>query len=508
MNKSNRIFSLILGVVLSVSLMVPVCAIDQIGYRSGETILLSEADATPSTLKIYQNGIPVKKATEAKWVENGFHDKALSLSGAGDYLEFPDERMFRSSVTVASWLKWNGSCDGTKDGAFNQQIFTIYRDNANYVSVNLRAYKDEVRTREDGTTFRIDGVYLEYTLAGATGKHIEDFNYTTGGVTYAIPENQWVHFALTFDDAELTLYINGTKWFSKTIPSGMTDLAANGLRVGASLNNGPTLCGLVDDLVVFPETLPIEYIGALADGCRLDFTDVSEPTRYYPTAPQGAETSEGAEEPNQETEQSGLRIPTFAWYAIGVLALLFVILLIVVNKHSASEEKAAKNESVTEAQKKRLEVSTGGTNISKRPEAVQKPAPAPVKPETVQKPAPAPVKPEAVQKPAPAPVKSEAVQKPAPAPVKPEVVQKPAPAPVKPEVVQKPAPAPVKPEAMQKPVPVSAKMQTPSLKHGRAQVAPSDGGKNTVSIGRHAASAPQKMSRKEKKEMKKYHAKH
>ena len=345
MNLKKATACLLLVVLVFAMLSTSALAIDQRGYRAGEQILVTDPLSSPPKLKIYKNG-QVVDAKSADWIENGVHGQAIKLSGAGDYLEYEDDQLFKSTVTIAGWVNWMGSPDGSVDGAYNQQLFTVYRDDANYLSVNLHAYRDKAKIVEGGTVYRVDGVYLEYQLSGSTGKHVEDFDYTTGGIQYAIPVNQWTHFALIFDDAGVALYINGVQHFSKTIPSGVKDLNAGKLKIGAPLNFSPTLYGAIDDVAIFSERLPVDYLRALADGCSLDFSDVTEKTNYVPTRPSEAETS------SDSSEEDGLLggIPNFAFYLVGLILVVFVVLVIVVNKHEQKEQLSKESEDSTSSE--------------------------------------------------------------------------------------------------------------------------------------------------------------
>lgn len=320
-----------------------VCAAEySVGYRKGEVILAGEKD------KVAPNVIAVRNGTIATldaldWEDGGIHGQAVHLNGAGDYIEYQNHALCAGEITVAGWVNWLGSATDNPEGALNQQLFTVFRDAENYFTLNLHAYRDNIRQSEDGTVYRIDGVCLEYKIAGSAGKHVEAFNQTSGGVDYAIRQNEWTHLTMTISKRAIKLYINGVHWFEEPLEGACTTLSANGVRIGGTVGDTPyTLSGLVDDAVVFKGILSADDIAYLASGAGLDF---SKPTAKPTSSDTVSETSEpeASGDTFRDTDNSGaftdITIPMFTWYVLGGLLALMVVLTIALNKHEEKRRK-------------------------------------------------------------------------------------------------------------------------------------------------------------------------
>ncbi|MBR3289824.1 MAG: LamG domain-containing protein [Clostridia bacterium] len=285
--------------------------------RQGEIILIDEPETQAA-------GLTVPAGTLA-WVDGGVHGQAVRLNGQTDYLEYTGEAVSSRSLSGAAWINWQGSATDDRSGEVGQRLWTLYRDEENYFSVCLRGYRDNIKVTENGTVYRVDGVYLEYVLSGVMGRRIEEFNPTAQDMDYAIPQNTWTHMAFTLNDRTMRLYIGGRLWFEHELENAATLLDASCLRIGGPLGDGPTLNALIDDAALFTKGLDADGVRALAQGAALDFTGASETTAYRPTKPTDPE-------PESEEDENALRIPTFAWIVVGAAAVAFVIAVVAVNR--------------------------------------------------------------------------------------------------------------------------------------------------------------------------------
>ena len=337
---------LLFGCVLVLLLTMTVFAVaaPATGYKKGEVVLVSEKDVVAPHVIAVRNGT-VTTVDALDWEDGGIHGQAVRLNGAGDYIEYPNTKLCSGEITVAGWVNWMGSVTGNPQAALNQQLFTIYRDADNYFTLNLHGYRDNVRQTEDGTTYRIDGVCLEYKISGNAGKLVEAYNETTGGVDYAIRQNEWTHLAVTISKHAIKLYVNGRHWFEEPLEGANKTLAANGVRIGGTVGETPyTLAALVDDVAVFKGILSADDIGYLAQGASLDFKAPAPTVKPTATGAAGGETSQGETSGDnfKDTDNSGelsVTIPGFTWIVLGVTVVLMVVLTIALNKHEEKRNK-------------------------------------------------------------------------------------------------------------------------------------------------------------------------
>lgn len=360
-------------------------AINQTGYRNGEIILVTEPDSCSPSLKAYREGWEFTDMKKATWVD-GVHDKAMRLDGRTDYLEYEDPAIFGKPVTVVSWVNWRGAMEDAGTGDVNQCLFTIYADNSNYVSVNLHARVENYRSMENGTTYRIDGIYMEYRLSGSTGKHVEAFNETTGPVSYTIPQEMWTHFALVMDNKYLALYINGNKWFSKALPSGASDLKARKLRIGKDLTEeNPSLNASIDDAAIFQEGLSADYIYALSSGASLSFEGETKKTNYIPKEHIKTVTEKTGFWASLIKTHNGNKIPNFTWIILGAVAVVFIVCLVIANvKPMPDEDEEEETEENLEPLPSPIPDSVFKAAVNQEPKAVPRQvAPVTTMPKTV-----------------------------------------------------------------------------------------------------------------------------
>ena len=313
------------------------------GASQSKIVLVDEKDtAVPSLVAVRGGTITTPDALD--WEDGGVHGKAIHLNGAGDYLEYPNSAFCSGEISVVGFVNWFGGVTDNPQSELNQQLFTVFRDAENYFTLNLHGYRDNVMEGEDGTAYRIDGVTLEYKISGSSGKHVEAYNLTSGGVDYAIRKNEWTHLTITISRKAIKLYVNGVHWFEEPLKDASTLLSANGVRIGGTVGDTPyTLSALVDDVAVFRGILDKESIAYLASGAGLDFSPPKEKTAESDENGNGESSAQADGDTFQEENQSGLfadiSIPVFTWYVLGGLLVLFVILTIALNKHEANRKK-------------------------------------------------------------------------------------------------------------------------------------------------------------------------
>lgn len=344
LRRAGVVLLCVLSVLLTAA--VPVSAAITPGYQKGEVVIIGEKDKVAPRVIAVRNGT-ITTLDALDWEDGGIHGQAVHLNGAGDYIEYPNAALCGGEITVAGWVNWLGSATDNPKGELNQHLFTVYRDADNYFTLNLHAYRDNVRQSEDGTVYRVDGVCLEYKIAGSAGKLVQAYNMTSGGVDYAIRQKEWTHLTVTISKRAIKLYINGTHWFEEPLEGACKTLAANGVRIGGTVGEESyTLSGLVDDVAVFKGILSAEQIAYLASGATLDFKPPTEPTEPTGTGVSAAgETSEEQsggdtfKDTDNSSAFSDITIPMFTWYVLGGLVVLMVVLTIALNKHEERRKK-------------------------------------------------------------------------------------------------------------------------------------------------------------------------
>lgn len=354
--KKTRIWRCGIAAVLAVTLIVTqtaaVSAEIEPGFRKSEVVLISEQNTeAPEGFAAVSTGPSVSPSLEGfDWEDGGIHGQAVRFNGAGEYVEYTNPDYCSGELSIVGWVNWEGSASRDPAREYNQQLFTVMRDNDNYYTVTLRYRSpDPMKEDEDGTAYYIDGVYLEYKIDGSAGKHVTAYDLTTDGIDYAIPKNEWTHIAMTISKHAIKLYINGRHWFEEPLEDACYTLDAKKVVVGGWVDvNDPSFNGLLDDVALFRGILRDEIIAYMAQGASLDFypPEAKEPT---PTGTQtttaGGEVSsvdDGGDtfkDVDNSSAFSDIQIPTFAWFVVGGLVLLMIVGTIALNRHEAKRKK-------------------------------------------------------------------------------------------------------------------------------------------------------------------------
>ncbi|MEN6423903.1 MAG: LamG-like jellyroll fold domain-containing protein [Phycisphaerales bacterium] len=178
------------------------------------------------------NGYDGTLQGDPQWVTGKIRG-ALEFDGAGDYVEVPDNESLHvwERFTLAAW---------------------IYQ-----VESRSSRIMDKI------TAGTADGLHLD-TYPGTTLRSCSGICVSTN-VGYTL--NEWHHMAVTFDQGDVKLYIDGAVEGTGTAPS---PLAGNSLplRIGADSEGQSLFHGLIDDAAVFDHALTEAEIRAAMAGVR------------------------------------------------------------------------------------------------------------------------------------------------------------------------------------------------------------------------------------------------
>ena len=172
---------------------------------------------------------------------------AYSLSGANP-VHFPDANNNKllpatGDFSITCWIYHTGHSD-------HQQIFRCQDSNG--------SSEGEFRINSSGTSSQEDRLALSLPI-GSNG---------TVMTTNAVPQNEWVHLAVTRTGATVKLYINGTIETNQNTSGTFNATSAWGddtPRIGRMENANETLQGKIDDLGVWHRVLTATEIGKLAN---------------------------------------------------------------------------------------------------------------------------------------------------------------------------------------------------------------------------------------------------
>lgn len=185
---------------------------------------------------------------------DGVSGQAIDLNGGwdwwGDHVVLPDDVANSENITIATWVKWDG-------GPNLQRIFDF-----------------GVRHPWGWSPER----YMMLTPSDAQG-HLR-FSMTTRSwwdeqsiYTDALPQNEWVHVAVTLGSNTVKMYINGELKVAGNMTINPSDLfnvpedqqpAQQQNFIGRSQWGDPTLTGSIDDFRIYDYALSDAQVAELA----------------------------------------------------------------------------------------------------------------------------------------------------------------------------------------------------------------------------------------------------
>jgi hypothetical protein len=166
-------------------------------------------------------------------------NNGLSFDGVGDFIATPNSLGSETALTFAGWFK-------TADWSNGGNPFT-----------SIIAYsKDSGSDGIAGISYQNGGLNAYFFVRNASDVNL---NANTSG---ALPTNEWVHIAGTYDGANIRIYINGVLENSQP-QTGLLFNGNNTIAIGSKWNNGtyPTgnvsfpFNGDIDDVRIYDRAL-------------------------------------------------------------------------------------------------------------------------------------------------------------------------------------------------------------------------------------------------------------
>ena len=168
--------------------------------------------------------------TAATWTTSAKFGKALSFNGSSSWVAIPATTSLNltTGMTLEAWVN-----PTTVNGNWRD---VIYKGNDNYY---LSATSATTGTPAGGGTF------------GGSG--------TTAFGTAVLATNTWAHLAVTYDGANLRLYVNGTQ-ISSVARTGNILISNNALQIGGDPFYGQYFAGIIDEVRVYNTALSAAQI--------------------------------------------------------------------------------------------------------------------------------------------------------------------------------------------------------------------------------------------------------
>ncbi len=172
----------------------------------------------------------VGTATSATWSTSGKNAGALSFNGTSSIVNIPDSASLHLStgMTLEAWVRPTSVTKAWRD--------VIYKGNDIY-------FLEATST----TSSRPAG--------GITVGSSDALTYGTA----ALAVNTWTHLALTYDGANLRLYVNGAQ-VSSAARTGTISSSTNALQIGGDNIYSQRFAGLIDDVRIYNNALTAAQI--------------------------------------------------------------------------------------------------------------------------------------------------------------------------------------------------------------------------------------------------------
>jgi hypothetical protein len=194
--------------------------------------------STPDSSDLHNDGI-----IHGSELTAGSMGNALLFDGGNDYVEVPHQGAYggMNGITIEAWINWSGAGDGYQrivDKTYDHQYAFYVNPSNRYLGVALVT----------------DASKVDWWNSGA-----------------AVPTNEWVHVAFTWDGATdtLKLYVGGVERASRAL-SGVNVADYNtALLIGDRADGQRSFKGKIDEVKIWRRVLDPSEFNPLSTGSTL-----------------------------------------------------------------------------------------------------------------------------------------------------------------------------------------------------------------------------------------------
>lgn len=279
--------------------LLPLSASAASAYVNGKLNIISEPGKTDSSFVEFYHDDTKKSLKDLNWADDGYAGKAVKLNGKNEYLRINYQQLQIPNMTFTAWINWQGSPTDKPSDAYNQPLFSMFKNKNSFLTVFPRAVNPS-KVKDGGSQ---DGLSLQFQMDNQNGLKIDCWNPASDGVHYGLPQNEWHHIAVVTNGTTIRLFVDGVQWFQEYMVLGIRQLYMNYLLIGDSFGNGPKLNALLDDVALYNRALSDNQLKRLAGGIGIGDKETVlttapdyQPTRPTTTAP--STTAEGVSPPD------------------------------------------------------------------------------------------------------------------------------------------------------------------------------------------------------------------
>ena len=222
--------------------------------------LVAEENTVPESLYYYnentqystQNLRPTQ--TVFSWVPGRNGASALQLNGQKQYLRLRTSVLNElSTFTFSTWINQTASADDS--AADTQPLFAFYSNQYTYLSVYLHA---------TDLTSGLNGPCIMWATPQSNPQTV--YHPIESNTTFAFPQNEWHHVALTVSETAVSLYIDGALYLQTDITPEIIQMVSPKMLIGSGFDAEPTLSAALQDTALYTTVLTPEQVMALANG--------------------------------------------------------------------------------------------------------------------------------------------------------------------------------------------------------------------------------------------------
>ncbi len=211
-------------------------------------MVVSDPEEIHSRVQYYQ-GKYHTDPEDFMWVDGRNGEMAVELNGNNQSVRLTAvQSAALNEFTLSSWVYWYGN--NTTDG---QPFLTMYRNESHYLQVFLH--------KQDKTQ-QVNGIYMIWTTPDM--EPIALFTPATDNTSFAFPENEWHHVAITVSDTAFSLYIDGVRQLHADIDRDLKGMRFRNFCIGAGYGTEPCLHARLQNTVLYTSVLSDNQVALLA----------------------------------------------------------------------------------------------------------------------------------------------------------------------------------------------------------------------------------------------------